>query len=542
MTATPAEINNAYPENETPHAAWRALRLLNLYRLILSGLFVVLAYTKLDISAVGQFIPDLFASTAVVYLVAAIGISFAIAWRRPDFTIQVYGQVLLDIVAITVIMHASGGIKSGLGMLLIVAVASGSILLAGQAAIRFAATAVIFTLGEHIYFQLTNPLQSTDYTHAGLLGAAFFATALLGHALAKRIRESEALAERRGVDLANMEQLAQYVIQRLQTGVVVMDENERLWLVNESARHLLNLPSESQRLPLTQSCPLLAAQYHHWKNNEDYNPTRFRPAQSVTEVLPRFAKLGDEGGTLIFLEDTATLSQQAQQLKLASLGRLAGSIAHEIRNPLGAISHAGQLLAESTHLDTGELRLTEIIRSNSQRMNQIIENVLQIGRRRQAKPEDILLEPWLRDFVDEFSRSQQIDPTWINIAVMPSSLSVHFDPSQLQQILWNLCHNAVRHSRNHSIRPQIEIHTGFQHDAPIPFLDVIDNGQGITPEAVEHIFEPFFTTEAKGTGLGLYIARELSECNQAHLAYLPAASGGSCFRLIFADPRRRRVA
>ncbi|MBI3772311.1 MAG: ATPase [Gammaproteobacteria bacterium] len=544
MAANPVEIDNAdtQAEHETSHAGWRALRLLNLYRLILAGLFVILAYTNTDLPAVGQFFPELFATTAVIYLIAAIGITFAIAWRRPDFTTQVYGQVLFDIAVITVVMHASGGIKSGLGMLLIVTVAAGSVLLAGQAAIRFAATAAIFTLGEHIYFQLTNPLQSTDYTHAGLLGAAFFATALLGHALAKRIRESEALAAQRGVDLANMEQLAQYVIQRMQTGVLVMDENERLWLVNESARHLLGLPTESQRLPLTQFCPPLAEQYHRWNNDEDFTPARFRPAQSVTEVLPRFAKLGDEGGTLIFLEDTATLSQQAQQLKLASLGRLAGSIAHEIRNPLGAISHAGQLLAESSHLDSGELRLTEIIRSNSQRMNHIIENVLQIGRRRQAKPEDIMLEPWLQDFIDEFSRSQQIDTAWITISVIPSSLSVHFDPSQLHQILWNLCHNAVRHSRNHSSHPQVEIRVGMQHDAPIPYLNVIDNGPGIDPETAEHIFEPFFTTETKGTGLGLYIARELSECNQAHLAYLPATSGGSCFRLIFADPRRRRVA
>lgn len=544
MTAETTEIATANnrDESETSHVAWQPLRLLNLYRLILSGLFVVLAYANFEFPTVGQFNPQLFTTVAIVYFIIALAITFTIAWRRPNFTVQVYSHVLVDMVAITLLMHASGGIKSGLGMLLIVAVASGSILLAGQAAIRFAAAAALLTLGEHVYFQLTNPLQGTDYTHAGLLGAAFFATALLGHALAKRIRESEALAERRGIDLANMEQLAQYAIQRMQTGIVVIDDQERLWLINESARHLLGLHETPQRTPLTQFCPTLAEQYHQWRDNDNYSPSRFRPAQNVTEILPRFAKLGDEGGTLIFLEDTATLAQQAQQLKLASLGRLAGSIAHEIRNPLGAISHAGQLLAESTHLDSGELRLTEIIRSNSLRMNHIIENVLQIGRRRQAKPEDIHLESWLHEFVDEFSRSQQINPECIVTSVSPSSLSVHFDPNQLHQIIWNLCHNAVRHSRNLRGQPHVEIHVGVQSDTPIPYLDVIDNGPGIDAESVDHIFEPFFTTETKGTGLGLYIARELSECNQAHLAYLPAANGGSCFRLMFADPRRRRMA
>lgn len=534
----PQEAQPANPDSQT----WRPLRLLNLYRLMLAGLFAALALGPIELDPLGKFAPGLFTTAAVLYLAGAIASSFTIAWRRPHFTLQVYLQVVLDIVALTLIMHASGGVKSGIGMLLLVAIIGGSILLAGQAALRLAAGATLAMLGEHIYFQVTHPLEPSHYSQAGLLGAAFFATALLAHALARRLRDSEALAERRGVDLASMAQLTQYIVQRMQTGIVVIDRDERVWLTNESARHLLGLETPPNHQPLATLCPELADFHRRWRH-EHLSPGKFRCSRGLVELQPRFAGLGAQGddGTLIFLEDTAALAQQAQQLKLASLGRLAGSIAHEIRNPLGAISHAGQLLAESEHLDNADLRLTEIIRTNSQRMNSIIENILQLGRRRQAKPETIPLRAWLEQFVDEFCRAQQIDPAHIQVEVVPDNIEVEFDPSQLHQVIWNMCHNGIRHSLARCGEPRLKLHAALNGDSPVPHLDVIDFGGGVDPAAVDNIFEPFFTTETKGTGLGLYIARELSESNHAHLTYLPANTGGACFRLTFADPRRRRA-
>ena len=527
------------PEALNPFQTWRPLRLFNLYRLILSGLFVVLTLSDINFNPIGEYNAQLFSATAIIYLLINTVSSFTIRWRSPGFTTQVYSQALIDIFALTLLMHASGGTTSGLGMLLIIAVAGGSMLLAGRTALSLAAIATIFILSEHLYFQLSNPHLPSAYTHTGLLGATFFVTALLARALAKRIHDSEALAAKRGVDLANMAQLAKYVIQRMQTGVVVVDSTGRIWQINDSARQLLGLPPLTNNPLLENTCPSLAEQYQHWLTESGYQPQPFHGA--IVELLPRFAALGDEASTLIFLEDTTAMTQQAQQLKLASLGRLSGSIAHEIRNPLGAISHAGQLLAESPQLDIHDLRLTEIIRTNSQRMNRIIENVLQLGRRRQATPETVELKPWLENFVDELRRTQQLAPDQIQLSVEPGTLETEFDTSQLHQILWNLCNNGLRHGNEHAGHAQLKLRAAATaHDNPTPYLDIIDNGPGIPAADLQQIFEPFFTTATQGSGLGLYIARELSECNHAHLTYLPATNGGSCFRLTFSDPRRRR--
>ena len=531
-------INTSSPPSRQ---TWRPLHLFNLYRLVIASLFAVFTFSDFNLKSFGEYNPLLFRWVAVLYLLICLTNAITIQLRKPSFAVQIHTQVIIDIIAITLFMHASGGVQSGLGMLIIVAVASGSILMAGRAAMLFAALASLMVLAEHAYTQISGTLTTTAYTQTGLLGAAFFATALLAHVLAKRIKESESLATRRGIDLANMEQLTHYIIQQMQTGVAVIDEQARLWQINESAQKLLNISPPAQKTPLTDICPELAFQQRRWQHAPDAPSQRFKAANSHIEVLPHFAKLDDSHDTLIFIEDTATMRQQAQQLKLASLGRLVGSIAHEIRNPLGAISHANQLLAESENLDKHDLRLTEIIHTNSQRMNGIIENILQMGRRDQTLIEEIQLKPWLEEFISEFCRNQDIATEYIQLAVEPADLSIEFDTSQLHQILTNLCHNGARHSLSHSGTSNLTLKASHKQDNPTPFLDIIDSGPGISDANADHLFEPFFTTEKTGTGLGLYIAKELCECNHAHLSYFPADNGGSCFRITFADPRRRRI-
>ena len=282
---------------------------------------------------------------------------------------------------------------------------------------------------------------------------------------------------------------------------------------------------------------LKRSQLHH-----HYESKIIRPTKTSAEVTPRFASLGNhpQGGTLIFLEDTAQLSQQAQQLKLASLGRLTASIAHEIRNPLGAISHAGQLLAESEHIDHGERRMVQIIVDHSKRMNTIIENVLQLSRRQASQPLDIQLESWLNNFIDEFQQINHLNPRYVELDTQ-QDIKIVFDPTQLQQILWNICSNAMRYTQVQKNNIGLTLKTYYKDNSNAAVLDIIDYGAGITDDEIENIFEPFFTTETKGTGLGLYIARELCESNQARLSYLKTDQNFSCFRITFADTRRIRA-
>lgn len=522
-----------------PRAEWKALRYFNVYRLTLSGLLVVLYYWGIAPLPLGQSDAELFRNAAVVYLLFSIAATAANHLRVPAFDAQVVLQVFFDILAITVLMHASGGVTSGFGMLLLVAIAGGSMLTQGRIAIFFAAMASIVILTQQVFVWFKSPFPATNYTHAGILGASLFATAYIAHLSARRIRLSEALAARREVDLANLSQLNEHIIRRMQSGILVIDASSHLRLTNESARRLLGLESDDEGTHLESVAPKLLRLLQTWREDKSRPSHLFQQDETQMKLICSFAGIGPDAseGVLIFLEDASALTQQAQQLKLASLGRMAASIAHEIRNPLGAISHAGQLLSESDHLDEGDRRLTHMIRENSMRMNAIIENVLQISRGKPAAPELIELGRWLDEFVEAFMRTNELDPESIRVSVEPDNVKVRIDPSQLHQVVWNLCENGLNHSNG---TPRIELRAGISETTERPFLDVRDNGDGIPKEEIERIFEPFFTTRDDGSGLGLYIARELCEGNQAALNYLPV-DYGACFRISFSDPRRENV-
>lgn len=522
---------------------WKPLGLLNGYRLALAILLTIVALADIEWRPLGERDPHLFMMAGLSYALFALLCVVSIRARKPGFRWQLHAQIFADIVCILALTYASGGIRSGLGTLLIITLAGGGMLMSGRMAILYAAISTLAVLGEEAYMLISGAPPGPSFTHAGLLGGTFFLTAILAWLLAKRARESEALAAQRGVDLANMQQLTEYVIQRMQTGVIVVDAQQRIHLINESAWHLLGTPADPIQQNLTHLAPELARHLNLWQENPDRETQLFRPNSASPDLLPRFAKLGQasQSGTLIFLEDTTALAQQAQQLKLASLGRLTASIAHEIRNPLGAISHAGQLLAESPQLGTSDLRLTEIIRNHSQRMNAIVENVLQLSRRQRARPEELALKPWLEEFVMDLRRTHNISADHIHTEVTPADTHVRMDPSQLHQIIWNLCHNGLRYSLARLGVPRLELRGGTSADSLHPYLDIIDFGHGVPPEAETHLFEPFFTTENTGTGLGLYLSRELCESNQARLHYIAVPGGGSCFRITFADPRRKQL-
>jgi two-component system sensor histidine kinase PilS (NtrC family) len=520
-------------QEPTPYSTpWKLLALLILYRLTIAAAAALLLLSDQLPQPLGLDKPVLFTQLTLFYL--AFGLMCAAAWlaRRPGLRIQVYAQILIDITVITLMMHASDGVASGLGILLVVAVAAGAILSPGRIGIFFAAVASLAILIERGYASLTETVAQSSYTQTGVLGAAFFATALLIHALARRAHESEALATRRGADLANMAEITQYVIERMQTGILVLDRDGCIRTVNESARRLLGLSAATPKT-LAEAAPALARQWSEWRE------AGVQPASAGSDFFARFAKLGTarDSDTLIFLEDSAEITQQAQQLKLASLGRLTAGIAHEIRNPLGAISHAGQLLAESPALQDGDRRLTQIITDHARRMNTIVENVLQLSRRERTHSDNLDLAFWLDEFVRTFCESNTLSPTEISVQQDDGHVSVRADANQLHQVLWNLCQNGLRYSPAQA-RPKLVLRYGFLSDQHAPYLDVMDRGPGISEENAEHIFEPFFTTEPDGTGLGLYIARELCECNHAHLKYIRLPQG-SCFRIIFADQRRR---
>lgn len=515
---------------------WTPLGYFAIYRLLLTGLLVFLHLLGKTPPPFGGLAPSLYAGVIYIYLAAAFLAGVAVRTRMLPFNHLVDLHTFTDIVCITLLMHASGGLGSGLGMLLVVSVAAAGMLSVGRTAILFAALASLAILVEQSFLLLNAPphiaREALSYPQAGMLGATLFATAALAHTLARRIRASEKLARQRGVDLANMAQLTDYVIQHMQTGVLVTDAAGQIRLINTTARQLLGLGSRPVvGEPLERELPALQKQLTAWREGARQDANLLDVADSSQKLLPHFMPIGSGADSLIFLEDASDASQQAQQLKLAALGRLTASIAHEIRNPLGAISHAGELLEESPALENADKRLLRIVLEQSKRINAIIESVLHLGRRERARPEHIELGPWLERFLEEFQRHATCDPGDIRLDHGPEDIVVQFDPIQLHQIVWNLCLNGLRHAAA-APAPKLELRTG--RSAGDTWLDVRDHGPGIPPEVAEHLFEPFFTTEGKGTGLGLYLARELAESNRARLLCLPPPDGGARFRLIFA--------
>jgi two-component system sensor histidine kinase PilS (NtrC family) len=523
---------------------WKPLRLLTFYRLTLAGLLTVLFFGIPDNPSLGAYNPNLYTLTCVFYLVFSVAAGFTARLRRPGYELQTVTQILVDIAVITLLIHASGGPASGLGILLIITVAAGSLLMPGRMAFLFAAMATMAIMGEHIYSTLLLQIpRDSGYTQTGLLGAALFATAGMAYLMARRFHESEALAHQRGIDIANLAKLNAHIVQRLQAGIIVTDDRDHIRLSNETARKLLGLPADCENRPLAEISPPLHSKLMDWRQAPEREASLLVADATGASILPQFTLLGtaDGIGALIFLEDTAAMANQAQQMKLASLGRLTASIAHEIRNPLGAISHATQLLKESQELGNDDQRLMTIIRNHTRRVNSVVENVLQLSRPGSAQPQLIGLHDWLGKFMDEFVHSGTCNPEQVNLSVNPADLEIYMDPSQLHQVVWNLCQNAVHHTGTEAMPVRIQLLGGRQENSRAPYLDVIDNGAEIDPAMTDQIFEPFFTTKSSGTGLGLYIAREICESNQARLAYQTDTAAGNCFRITFPDTVEQAV-
>jgi two-component system sensor histidine kinase PilS (NtrC family) len=450
-------------------------------------------------------------------------------------------QAAIDVTVLTLLLHAFGGIPSGLGLLFLLPVGSLAFLLRPRSALFLAAVATMAVLGDTIWQQITAHVDSTTYATAGLLGIVLFAIATASSFASTRMRESEALVRQKEVDLANLADLSQYIVQHLRESILVVDAGDGIRLINESAAEILGDDHAVPGALVGEVSPRLLYSLATWRQGErgENIPASFVAADGARIIQPHFAPLGSNspGPTLIFLEDTSLLAERVQQGKLAALGRLSASIAHEIRNPVGAMSHAGQLLAESPNISGDERRLTDIIRSNAERVSTIINNVLQLSRRDAIKSSRLNLGDWFEDFLSEFCETMQVVDTTINVREESDDLEVRFDPSHLRQVVWNLCENALKYGE-----PQygINIEITLARLAPSnrPFLEVADRGPGIEAQAVDRIFEPFFTGRKGGTGLGLFIARELCQLNRAVLLYEPRIGSGSIFRIVFADPQR----
>ncbi len=505
---------------------WRLLHYYNLYRLIIGGVFVESFVTFGATPTFGAESPGLFFFASTIYAILCVVSIVTISFRWPVFNYQLAFQIISDIVLLVVIMHASGGVKSGLGLLLIASLAAVSLIGRGRMVLLYAALAAIAVLLEQFYRINYFDEGMASLFQTGLLSVSFFATALLARTLATHAAVSEELAEQRGIDLANLAQVNQLVIQDMQDGVLVVDQDGKVRQNNIQAEKMLGIViNKVLDLSLVEYSPPLAERFRHWRADHSVSFDSLRVKATGRQIRVRFVPVSDEraSGALIFLEDMSHVQAQAQQIKLVALGRLTANIAHEIRNPLSAISHATQLLQEDEGLDKTQIRLLEIIRDNTFRLDRLVQDVLQLNQRDRAEVVVIVPAIFLRHFVDEFCQIEKIPPATFSIEI-ETQQSLCCDRIHLNQVLWNLCRNAWRHSQQQA--RSIRLCVTEAHMENVIQLDVIDDGPGVDSAILPRLFEPFSTTESKGTGLGLYIAKEVCEANGAVLDYIEVAPGG----------------
>ena len=525
--------SNAYRDSDA-FPSRSALTWLFLYRLVLAALLIVVfSFPKETPWLAGSGDPAtarlILAIQAALILLS--GLLIALRWPTREQQIQI--AVFLDIITYTLLMHISGGVGTGLGLLPAIAVIVGAILMEGRLSLLFASLATLAVITQQIYAELYFGSSTGTYTQAGLLGLTYFAVALLVHVLTSRLRETEQLAARRKVDIADLSKLNDYVIQSMSTGVVVIDGDRHVMLMNNAARRLLGTRDARGGDPLFQ----LAPQLRDWFARElkGTNPDGSLLQINDEEIIPTLHLLGRDraSGALIYLRDNRELLRQAQEIKLASLGRLTASIAHNIRNPLSSVTHATQLLAESDRLGDDDRHLLGIVRRNALRIDETVSSVLELSRRRDAHTQALDLGPWLATFCDEYRDNHAQIRNRLLLEIGDGPLLVHVDPRHLGQILRNLCDNSYKHGVSNGEPPAVTLKAARSTALAAVVVTLSDTGPGIAEAHMGDIFEPFFTTSSSGTGLGLYAARELAEANAIRLEYIGSETTGARFRLVF---------
>ncbi len=506
------------------------------YRSLLSVVLLIMLVSPNTRQLVGSLNPTLYLGIALGYLATSVPLVGSLSTRLNQNQKVLFLIFLVDIAAIMLLADSSGGMSSGLPILLVITAAASAVLLTNRTvATLVAAISIIALLVDTIRLVLIGVTTANALFPAGLLGALIFGVSLMVQAIAGRLGKAEELARNRASDLYDLQRLNEQIVQHMETGILLVNHDGLVRVMNKAATGLLapeRPVAVEQGRQLADYSTELAYQFEHWKDSGQHRARPFSVLDGAPPVIAHFRELQPNARreSLVFVEDYTPVTQYAQSLKLTSLGRLAASIAHEIRNPLGAISHAAQLLQESTELAPGDQRMADIIQHHCLRVNQIVESVMQISRREPPKPEYIMLSAWLQEFVSGYLKALN-RPADISIECDYRELLVEFDPENLQRVLANLLDNALRHSAMATGRENARIVVSLDFNSHQCLIDIIDSGSGVAPADQSKLFEPFFTTVAAGSGMGLYLCKELCEINNADLSYRPTNSGESCFRI-----------
>lgn len=496
------------------------------YRIALALVFIFLFIATYTNPIIGAESPKFYALTLLGYFFFSMLAHIGLKTNPHSLQWQMFVGLVVDVFALTMMLYANGGPNIQVSMLYLVTVVAAFIILTQKQAMFITLFAVICVVYQQFFYALTKQVDARGFSNVTLLSLSFIGVGLLSHLVAGRLRSVESLAVSQASEVGKLSMLNQQIIERMDSGVVVVDSDFKITLCNKAAQRILGLSSTRPQREFTSVDDLLAQQIKHTLAIQKSQLLFNEPASHIQEALAITIHHLPDDLLLLIIERISRSQQQAQQMKLASLGRLTASIAHEIRNPIGAISQASQLLAEDDA--DPNTPIYQIIHKQTQRVNQIIEDVLKLSRNNQGELDDMLLDVFIPKFIAEHFADQDI------VCHVATGLSIRFNSSQLEQVLLNLVQNALIHGAQRDeethkiIDNHVKIIASLEQEQVI--IDIIDNGDGVDTTNQASLFEPFFTTKSSGTGLGLYLSRAFCEANGASLNYLPNHQG-ACFRI-----------
>ncbi|HEY4582447.1 MAG TPA: ATP-binding protein [Lysobacter sp.] len=514
---------------DTEHVLQRELRLFNLYRILEAALLVLAVFGPVA----GMLELPRYALLARSVVIAYLFVSLVLLGlgRRIDVRVSAGIGIAADLFFGVLAMHAVPDAGTGIALMLMFNIGAAALLLPPRIAFAFAGVAVLLLLGEYAWGIVdAGPRRSP--AEPAMFAIGYFALATLMNVLGRQMRESYEIVALRTSENEHLAQVNELIIRRLRTGVLLVDGAGRMKLANEAATALVGDIGDGAHgfRELAIAVPELGRRLQAWREKAATDDSPLRLAVDQPEVIPRFARLqANSDQVLVFLDDTSLVSQRAESITLATLGRFSASLAHEIRNPLAAMNYAVQLLEESDDIRPADRRLLEIIHQHIVRTNGIVENVLGLARREPARPVVVDLVEFARHFVEDYLASHPIEGDTLAGTATQAPVSAPFDPRQLHQAVTALVGNALNYGRMPGEPARVTLRVGIEGGQPV--LDVLDRGPGIPEPLRGRLFKPFFTTSSHGTGLGLYIARELCRANQASLDYVPIPAGGGCFRI-----------
>ncbi len=569
-----------------PSSQLRRLGLIySSYRLLVNMFYLMLAYATVSTDNT-SLLPSLLQQTALIlYLLLSIILLalFYVVRKRPQR--QLGFGLVVDIIILSLLLYSSGAPDLQLTMLYMVVVAASFMLLPGSQALVITLLAIIFVIYQQFFYAISNSISLANLGDALLMSASFLVVGFLSWTISQRLLYVEKISAQQAKEVDRLNDINQEVISQMINGVIVLDR-QQIVLANHATYQLLGIPEGNKAYHLSLA-PLNRHDAHTSENHQQNRDLDQNLSQMYHEELKRFQQqlahlhtqllencltvpIGQsrtftyelpttinasivarlrvqitplkDNSRLVILEDLRREQASAQQLKLASLGQLTANIAHEIRNPLSAISQASQLLMEEVNdkidnnenlitanssavdpIDNGNHELYKMIFLQTKRVNRIIEDVLKLSRRQPSNQQSLHLNEWLPEFVAQHFSGHDVFLSGKTLSV------IHFDTHQLEQILINLINNGLRHSSLSHPHAYVEVEI-YDRSNDVT-IDILDNGTGVKNDDIEHLFEPFFTTDRAGTGLGLYLSQAFSEANQARLIYV-AEHKKTCFRLI----------